>query len=68
MEYLDATRAGVVTVLVKLPTGDEDVPGYGQSGLALASTLVCVGELAIVHPACTVAPGLLGRLPYCLFT
>ena len=43
LEPLEPSRAAIASVLIKLPTGGEEKPGTGCSGLAFASTLVNIG-------------------------
>ncbi|CAD5118840.1 DgyrCDS7518 [Dimorphilus gyrociliatus] len=43
LEPMASHKSGIVTVFMRLPTGDSDYPPYMQSGLALASCLVTLG-------------------------
>lgn len=44
LEPLDQKPAAIASVLVKLPSGGEESPGHGCSGLAFGSTLITAGE------------------------
>lgn len=48
LEPLAYKPAAVVSVLVKLPTGGEELPGYGCSGLAFGSTLISAGGCLVI--------------------
>lgn len=40
-------KAAVLTLLIKLPTGNQSVPQPGQTGIALASALVTLGNVSL---------------------
>ncbi|XP_067935184.1 attractin-like [Watersipora subatra] len=40
LEPLDGATVAIASVMIKLPTGGEEVPAYGMCGLAFGSTLV----------------------------
>ena len=48
LEPLSRQKAAVLTLVMRLPTGDDDVTPSGQSGIALASTLVTLGRSGFV--------------------
>ena len=45
-EPLSCHKAAVLTVLVKMPTGDDEFSPPDQSGIAIGSALVVLGLLA----------------------
>jgi len=48
-EPLSCHKAAVLTVLVKMPTGDDEFSPPDQSGIAIGSALVVLGLLAARH-------------------
>lgn len=56
VEPLFGQKAAVLSVIVRLPRGDEDYTPLDQSGLAIGSALVTLG-MSLIH--WTFVPGLL---------
>ena len=44
LEPINGHKAAVLSLLIKLPCGDEDYTPHGQSGLAIGSSLVSLGK------------------------
>ncbi|KPM04941.1 Attractin-like protein 1 [Sarcoptes scabiei] len=47
LEPLSNGKAAVLTMLIKLPTGTNPIPQPGQTGIALASSLVTLGNVTL---------------------
>ena len=49
LEPLAGGKSAILSLVMRLPTGDEDWTPPGQSGVCMASTLVCLGGYYIGH-------------------